>query len=95
MRGALAPAPLAGWPTPSIEAGALQSVIVHPQFASNRFVYLYYIKKRGDESTRALARARLERDALLDVHEIFESDSWIPAGRWRGARHSAPTARSI
>src|SRR4026209_1081841 len=79
-RGVLAPAPLAGWPTASIEAGALQSVIVHPQFASNRFVYLYYIKKRGEESGRALARARLQGDTLLDVHEIFESDSWIPGG---------------
>src|SRR5690349_3810555 len=60
--GVLSPAPLAGWPTPSIEAGALQSVIVHPQFATNHFVYLYYIKKRGAESGRALARARLEGD---------------------------------
>ena len=40
-RGALAPLPLAGWPTPSIEAGALWSVIVHPQFAANRSVYMY------------------------------------------------------
>jgi glucose/arabinose dehydrogenase len=74
-RGALAPLPLAGWPAPSIEAGALQSVIVHPQFASNRWVYLYYIKKRGEMSTRALARARLDGDALREVQEIFESDS--------------------
>ena len=29
---------------------------MHPQFASNRLVYLYYIKKRGDELGRALAR---------------------------------------
>ena len=62
-RGALVPAPLAGWPTPSVESGALQSVIVHPQFASNRFVYLYYIKKRGEMSTRALARESTSRRA--------------------------------
>ena len=88
--GTLSPAPLAGWPSPSIEAGALQSVIVHPQFASNRFVYLYYIKKRGDESGRALARARLQGDALLDVHEIFESDSWIPGGPMAGRAAFGP-----
>lgn len=88
--GVLAPTPLAGWPTPSIESGALQSVIVHPQFAANRFVYLYYIKKRGDESGRALARARLEGDALLDVHEIFESDSWIPGGPMAGRAAFGP-----
>jgi glucose/arabinose dehydrogenase len=88
--GVLEPAPLAGWPTPSIEAGLLQSVIVHPQFASNRFVYLYYIKKRGDMSTFALARARLDGDALLDVREIFESDSWIPGGPMAGRAAFGP-----
>jgi glucose/arabinose dehydrogenase len=55
--GVLAMEPLAGWPAPSIEAGALQSVIVHPQFSVNHFVYLYYIKKREEMSSRALARA--------------------------------------
>ncbi len=89
-RGALAPLPLAGWPTPSIEAGALQSVIVHPQFVSNRFVYLYYIKKRDEMLTRALARARLDGDALLEVQEIFESDSWIPGGPMAGRAAFGP-----
>jgi glucose/arabinose dehydrogenase len=89
-RGVLAPMPLVGWPTPGIDAGALQSAIVHPQFASNRFVYLYYIKKRGEESGRALARARLEGDALIDVREIFESDSWIPGGPMAGRAAFGP-----
>ena len=89
-RGRLAPMPLTGWPTASIEAGALQSVIVHPRFDSNRLVYLYYIKKRGDESSRALARARLEGDVLLDVQEIFESDSWIPGGPMAGRAAFGP-----
>jgi glucose/arabinose dehydrogenase len=88
--GTLAPLPLAGWPTASINAGALQSVIVHPRFDSNRLVYLYYIKKRGDESSRALARARLEADVLLDVQEIFESDSWIPGGPMAGRAAFGP-----
>jgi glucose/arabinose dehydrogenase len=88
--GKLAPLPLKGWPTPSIEAGALQSIIVHPQFAANGFVYLYYIKKRGDELTRALARARLDGDALRDAREIFESDSWIPGGPMAGRAAFGP-----
>jgi glucose/arabinose dehydrogenase len=88
--GALVPVPLAGWPAPSIEAGALWSVVVHPQFAANRLVYLYYVKKRGDMSTRALARARLEGDALLDVEEIFESDSWIAGGPMAGRAAFGP-----
>jgi glucose/arabinose dehydrogenase len=88
--GVLASEPLTGWPTPSIDAGALQSVIVHPQFATNRFVYLYYIKKSGEMSGRALARARLEGNALLDVQEIFESDSWIPGGPMAGRAAFGP-----
>jgi glucose/arabinose dehydrogenase len=88
--GVLAPEPFVGWPAAGIEAGALQSVIVHPQFAANRLVYLYYIKKRGDESGRALARARLEGNALLDVREIFESDSWIPGGPMAGRAAFGP-----
>jgi glucose/arabinose dehydrogenase len=86
----LLPQPLAGWPTPSIDAGALQSVIVHPQFASNRLVYLYYVKRREDMSAFALARARLENDALVDVEEIFETDSWIPGGPMAGRAAFGP-----
>ena len=88
--GVLAAEPLVGWPTPSIEAGALQSVIVHPQFAANGFVYLYYIKKRDEMSSRALARARLEGNALRDVQEIFEADSWIPGGPMAGRAAFGP-----
>ena len=88
--GVLTAEPLAGWPTPSIEAGALQSVVVHPEFAANRFVYLYYIKKRDEMSSRALARARLEGNALLDVQEIFEADSWIPGGPMAGRAAFGP-----
>ena len=84
------PEPLAGWPTPSIEAGALQSVIVHPQFAANGFVYLYYIKKRDEMLSRALARARLEANALVDLQEIFEADSWIPGGPMAGRAAFGP-----
>ena len=83
--GVLAPAPLAGWPTPSIDAGALWSVAVHPQFAANHFVYLYYVKKGADGMlTRALARARLDGASLLDVHELFVADAWIPGGPMAG-----------
>jgi glucose/arabinose dehydrogenase len=88
--GALAPEPLAGWPAPGIDAGALWSVVVHPEFATNRLVYLYYVKKRDEMMTRALARARLEGDALLDVREIFVADAWIPGGPMAGRAAFGP-----
>jgi glucose/arabinose dehydrogenase len=59
--GKLAPEPLSGWPAAGIDSGALWSAVPHPQFAANRLVYLYYVKKRADGMlTRAVARARLE-----------------------------------
>jgi glucose/arabinose dehydrogenase len=79
--GELATQPLAGWPAPGIEAGALQAVLVHPQFAANSTVYLYYVKSRDDTmTTLALARARLDGASLADVQEVFEADAWIQGG---------------
>ena len=79
--GVLLPEPLVGWPVTGIEAGALQAAIVHPQFATNRSVYLYYVKNRADKmTTLALARARLEGTALSDVREIFVADAWVQGG---------------
>ena len=58
--GVLSPEPLGGWPVAGLEAGGLQAAIVHPQFATNRSVYLYYVKNDADaKTTLALARARL------------------------------------
>jgi glucose/arabinose dehydrogenase len=83
--GKLAPAPLAGWPTRDIDAGALWSIVVHPGFAANHLVYLYYVKKGADGAlTRALARARLDGTTLADVREIFAADAWIPGGPMAG-----------
>jgi len=70
--GKLVPDPLGGWPAEGLEAGGLQAVIVHPQFAANRSVYLYYIKNSADAMTTfGLARARLEGSELENVQEIF------------------------
>jgi aldose sugar dehydrogenase len=79
--GKLAPEPLAGWPAAGIEATNLQAVAVHPQFAANRFVYLYYVKSDAEaRTTLGLARARLEGSELADVREVFETDAWIQGG---------------
>jgi glucose/arabinose dehydrogenase len=83
--GVLAPDPLTGWPAPGIDAGALWSVAVDPEFDQNRFVYLYYVKTRPDEMvTRALARAQLDGTALVGVQEIFVVEPWIPGGPMAG-----------
>ncbi len=52
--------------------GGLHDVTLHPQFDKNRWVYLSFA--RGDASANALAvaRGRLEGNALIDTQIIFE-----------------------
>jgi glucose/arabinose dehydrogenase len=57
--------------------GGLLEVMPHPNFASNRLLYLTYSKPgaaEGDSRT-ALIRARFENDKLVDVKEIFDAVS--------------------
>ena len=55
--------------------GGLMDVVLHPDFASNRLVYLSYSKPIGDNSTTAVARGRFENDRLVDVADVFEADT--------------------
>ena len=89
----LLPEPLAGWPVTGVEAGALQAAIAHPQFATNRSVYLYYIKNRADKITMLALRAPAsEGTALSDVREIFVADAWVQGGPIAGRAAFGPTA---
>ena len=89
--GELAPEPIAGWPEDALDAGMLQSVIPHPDFAANSFVYVYYVKGRDDGATTlALARARLQDMALADVEEIFVADGWMIGGPIAGRAEFGP-----
>jgi glucose/arabinose dehydrogenase len=89
--GVLDPKPVSGWPVASLQAQTLNSVLVHPQFAQNHFVYLSYSK--GDDQKRttlALARGRLDGMTLTDVHEIFVADAWEPGGALAGRAAFGP-----
>jgi glucose/arabinose dehydrogenase len=56
--------------------GGLLEVAPHPDFASNRLLYISYSKPLADkQSTTALIRGRLENDRLTGVEELFESVS--------------------
>ena len=78
--GVLDPAPVAGWPSPAIPSRSLHSIVLHPQFAKNRTVYLTYAKSKSGEAraptTVAISRARFDGRALSGVEEIFEADAW-------------------
>lgn len=79
--GVLRPEPVAG--TPEVhyrkrQQNGLLDVVLHPDFESNRLVYLSYSKpdEDGTESTTAVVRGRFDGRRLTDVEEIFEADAW-------------------
>jgi glucose/arabinose dehydrogenase len=53
--------------------GGLLDVVAHPQFATNRFIYLSFSKPVGENNaaTTAVIRAKFEGDRLTDVREVF------------------------
>jgi glucose/arabinose dehydrogenase len=53
--------------------GGLFDVLPHPDFASNRLLYLSFAKPNADGSTTAVVRGRFENDRLTGVEEIFEA----------------------
>lgn len=78
--GELVPGSVAGVPEVYARGqGGLLDVVPHPDFASNRLLYISYSKPQGDDaSTTAIIRARFENDRLNDVEELFVANS---AGR--------------
>ena len=57
--------------------GGLLDVVPHPDFGTNRLLYISYSKPYANEegATTAIIRARFENDALHDVEELFLADS--------------------
>jgi glucose/arabinose dehydrogenase len=81
--GALVPTPVAGVPEVFAQGqGGLLDVLPHPDFATNRLIYLSFSKPYadGEGATTAVVRGRFENDRLTNVEQIFEAVS-------RGAGH--------
>ena len=76
--GALDPEPIAGVPEVRITLlGGLFDVLPHPNFATNRILYLSYAKGgEGNLATTAITRARLGGKKLEDAKEIFVAENW-------------------
>ena len=77
-QGTLLPQSVAGVPQVfHVGQGGLLEVKLHPNFASNRLLYLSYSKPHpdGKQSTTAVVRGRFENDRLTGVEPIFESVS--------------------
>ncbi len=80
--GALDPVPIAGLPAIySNGLGGLMDVVLHPDFAKNRLIYLSYSKPDPqDPKSSALAVIRAKWDGshqLSEVKDIFVTDAWF------------------
>ena len=87
--GKLLPEPVAGVPkVRAVGQGGLMDVVPHPDYVSNRFIYLSYSKENADGSmnTTAVVRGRLEGGKLTDVQEIFEAKAWAKTEGHYGSR---------
>lgn len=59
------------------EQAGMRDLILHPDFAENRLLYLSYTKPGADSlGNIAVVRGRLEDDRLSDVEEIFHADAF-------------------
>lgn len=75
--GTLDPRPISG--VPAVHAVGLLGLLdlaLHPRFADNKLLYVSYSKPvtGSNRPTTALARARLEGSALVDVKDIFVAE---------------------
>ena len=76
-QGKLVPQPVEGVP-PVFHSnqGGLLEVMPHPNFASNRLLYLSFAKGANEgESRTVLVRGRFENDRLTQVEQIFDAVS--------------------
>jgi glucose/arabinose dehydrogenase len=72
--GRLAPEPVAGVPAAYVASqGGLFDVLPHPDFASNRLIYLSLAVGDARANALAVVRAKLDGNALTEVREIWRA----------------------
>lgn len=85
--GELEAEPISGVPQVSTQGqGGLLDVALHPDFQSNRLVYLSYSKPGDEGATTAVARGRLGEGELTDLEDVFVAEAWGSDGRHFGSR---------
>ncbi|MCC5856935.1 MAG: PQQ-dependent sugar dehydrogenase [Ectothiorhodospiraceae bacterium] len=66
--------------------GGMLDVVLHPDYAENGWIYLTYSKGDSAATVPALVRGRLDGNRLVDVEELFESNTPTGPGRHYGSR---------
>ena len=70
-------------------------IALHPDFATNGYVYLSYSKPiSADDTAVAIARGRWDGRALRDTRDVFVAGAETTGGaRWRSAATECCTCR--
>ena len=87
--GKLHPKPIAGVPAVFAEGqGGLHDIVLHPDYARNRLVYLAYAAREGGGAHTRVTRFRLDLDrhALVDPKRIFDGRPKVGSSHHFGGR---------
>ena len=88
--GVLLPEPVWQAPKPPTGNDALHFIAIHPQFATNGYVYVSHPKSEAKRNTIAISRGRFDGTTLRDVQEIFVADAWETSGNTAGRLFFGP-----
>lgn len=81
------PLPLKGVPEVYARGqGGLLDVVIAPDFHLSGWLYFTYSKTVRGRGTTALARAKLERDSLIEWQELFVAEAFSDTNRHFGSR---------
>lgn len=77
--------------------GGFMDVVLAPQFATNRTIYISYVERKADGTKGVvLAAARLEGDALADVKPIFRASPFVTGnGHYSGRIAFSPDGKYL
>lgn len=70
----------------NIGQGGLLDVVLHPNFSSNKWIYLSYSKPKGLKNTTAIYRAELTNNSLKNGKLIFEATPPVETFHHYGSR---------
>ena len=85
--GVLDPTPVAGVPAVhNLSLGGIHDILLHPDFATNRLLYISYSKEGPQGTTTlAVARATFDQTRLTELKDILVAEAWgSPLGTYGG-----------
>jgi glucose/arabinose dehydrogenase len=72
-KGVLHPDPIAGVPAVYAKGqGGLLDIQLHPDYASNGWIYIAFSKPFGDKALTSIIRAKLKEHALVEQETLFD-----------------------